>query len=148
MPGVEVLLDGADEGGAFHGCEQVPEEALLGALEGGESGGLGALVEGVLVLDDAGGLERLVDIGVDDLEGLGIAVVDAPLRGGERVFEDVDLDALVGQRAGLVEAEGLQVAGDDFHGGDASGLHGGDEVGAPVEGVVVGGPETQPGRVG
>ena len=148
MACVEVLLDGADKGGAFHACQQVPEEALLGALEGGERGGLGALVERILVLDDAGGFQRLVDVGVDDLEGLGIAVVDAPLRGGEGVVEDVDLDALVGQRAGLVEAEGLQVAGDDFHGGDASGLHGGDEVGAPVEGVVVGGPEAEPGCVG
>ena len=34
------------------------------------------------------------------------------------MFEDVDFDAVVGEGAGLVEAERLQVAGDDLHGAD------------------------------
>ena len=74
------------------------EEALLGALEGAERRRLGVSVQGVLALDDAGRLERLLDVLVDDLEGAGIGVVDAPLLGRERMFEDVDLDAVIGER--------------------------------------------------
>ena len=47
---------------------------------------------------------------MDDLEGAGIGVVDAPLFGRERVFEGLDLDSVIGERPGLVEAEGLEVA--------------------------------------
>ena len=39
-----------------------------------------------------GGLERVLQVGVDDLEGAGVGVVDAALLGRERVFEDIDLD--------------------------------------------------------
>ena len=50
---------------------------------------------------------------MDDLEGVGVGVVDAPLGVAQRVFEDVDLDPVVGERAGLVEPECLQIARDD-----------------------------------
>ena len=131
--GGEVGLDSADQGRALHGGQQVAEKALLGALEGGQGGGFGVPVERLLSLRDAGGLQRLLDVGVDDLERVGVGIEDALLFGRQGVFEDIDLDALVGQGAGLVEAEGLEVAGDDFHGRDPAGFHGGDELGAGIE---------------
>ena len=51
-------LDGAEGGGALHGGEQVAEEALLGSLEGGHGGGLGAAVPRAVLVFDPGGLER------------------------------------------------------------------------------------------
>ena len=57
--GVEVGLDRADEARALHRRQQVPEEALLRALEGAHGGGLGVLVEGGVALGDAGRLQRL-----------------------------------------------------------------------------------------
>ena len=132
-PRFEVRLDGADQRGALHRGQQVPEEALLGALEGRERGGLGVLVEGRVPVDDAGRLQGVLDIGVDDLEGAGIGVVDAPLLVRERVLEDVDLDPVVAERAGLVEAEGLEVARHHLHRRDPARFHGGDEVGPGLE---------------
>ena len=85
----EVVVDGAEERGALHGGEEVAEEPLFGALEGGEGGGFGGAVEGpgpvpvAGASDDAGGLEGVVDVAVDDLEGSGVGVVDAALLGGE-----------------------------------------------------------------
>ena len=59
------------------------------------------------------------------LEGPGISVVDAPLFGRERMFERLDLDPVIAERTGLVEAEGLQIAGHHLHRRDPAGLHGG-----------------------
>ena len=61
-PLLEVGLDRADRGRALHRGEQVAEEALLGALEGGHGRGLGVSVAGAFVVLDAGGLERLPDV--------------------------------------------------------------------------------------
>ena len=47
---------------------------------------------------------------MDHLEGAGIGVADAPLLRRERMFEDVDLDPVIGER--------LQVPGDHLHDGD------------------------------
>ena len=144
----EVGVDGADGRGALHAGQQMAEEALLGALEGAQCRRLGVPVQRVLALDDAGGLERLLDVGVDHLEGAGIGVVDAPLLGREGMFEDVDLDPVIGQGARLVEAERLQIAGDHLHRGDAAGLHGGDELGALLERRLAGGPQAEPAGIG
>ena len=146
--GIEIGLDRADEAGTLHGGQQVAEEALLRALEGGQRGGLGVLVERRLAIDDAGGLQRLVDVVVDDLEGAGIGVVDAPLLGTERVLQDLDLDPVIGEGAGLVEAEGLQVAREHLHGRHPARLHRGDEFGAGLEGSLAGGPEPEPAGIG
>ena len=124
------------------------EEALLGPLEGRERSGLGVPVQRVLALDDAGRLQRLLDVGVDHLEGAGIGVVDAPLLRRERMFEDVDLDPVIGQCPRLVEAEGLQVPGDHLHRGDPAGLHGGDELRSLLERRLAGGPQSEPAGVG
>ena len=86
------------------------------------------------------------------------------LPGRERMIEDFDLDAFVGERARGIEAERLQIARHHFHGGDAAFLHGGHELGAARErrsgrgqragacpglrsGVVVA-PQAEPLRVG
>ena len=147
-PGSEVGLDRADQRRALHGGQQMAEEALLGALEGRHCGRLGVPVQRVLAVDDSGGLQGLLDVPVDDLEGAGIGVVDAPLLGGERVFEDLDLDAVIGERPGLVEAEGLEVARDHLHRGDAAGLHRGDEFDPGLERRLAGGPEPEPAGIG
>ena len=124
------------------------EEALLCALEGREGGGLGVLVERRIYFHDAGGLQGLVDVVVDDLEGAGIGVVDAPLLGRERVLQDLDLDPVIGEGAGLVDAKGLQVPRDHLHRRDPARLHRGDEVGAGLERRLAGGPEPEPAGIG
>ena len=134
MAGLEIGLDRPDQRGAFHGGQEMAEEALLGALESRQRGGLGILVEGGIALHDAGGFERVFHIAVDHLEGAGIGVVDAPLFGRERMFEQLDLDPVIAERTGLVEPEGLQIAGHHLHRRDPAGLHGGDEIGALLEG--------------
>ena len=93
-------------------------------------------------------VQRLLDVAVDDLEGAGIGVVDAPLFRRERVFEGLDLDPVIGERPGLVEAEGFQVPRDHLHRGDAAGLHGGDELDAGLEWRLAGGPEAEPAGIG
>ena len=147
-PEVEIGLDRADQARALHGGQQMAEEALLGALEGRERGRLGVPVQRVLAVDDAGGLERLLDVSVDDLEGAGIGVVDAPLFRRQLVFEDLDLDPVIGEGPGLVEAEGLQVARNHLHCRDAAGFHRGDELDAGLERRLAGGPETQSPCIG
>ena len=72
MAGLEIGLDRPDQRGAFHGGQEMAEEALLGALESRQRGGLGILVEGGIALHDAGGFERVFYIAVDHLEGPGI----------------------------------------------------------------------------
>ena len=110
------------------------EEALLRALESRQRGGLGVLVEGGIALHDAGGFQGVFYIAVDHLEGAGIGVVDAPLFGRERMFEQLDLDPVIAECAGLVEPEGFQIAGHHLHRRDPAGLHGGDEIGTLFEG--------------
>ena len=146
--GSEIGLDRADQRRALHGGQQMAEEALLGALECRERGRLGVPVQRVLAVDDSGGLQGLLDVPVDDLEGAGIGVVDAPLFRRQLVFEDLDLDAVIGERPGLVEAEGLEIARDHFHRRDSSRLHGGDELDPGLERRLAGGPETQSPCIG
>ena len=134
MAGLKIGLHGPDQRGAFHGGQEMAEETLLRALEGRQRGGLRVLVEGGIALHDAGGFERVFYIAVDHLEGAGIGVVDAPLLGCQGMFEQLNLDPVIAERTGLVEAEGLQIAGDHLHRRHPAGLHGGDEIGALLEG--------------
>ena len=134
--------------GHFMAASRCPKKTLLGLLERGHGGGLRAGAQRLAVLGDAGGLQGRVDVLVDDPKRPGVAVPDVALGLGQRVLEDVDLDAVVGERARLVEAEGLQVPGDDLHGGDPAALHRGDEVGAVVERGRVPAPEPEARRVG
>ena len=77
------------------------EEALLRALEGRAGSGLGLSIERApaTVAAGAGDVRRLKcsgEVVVDDLEGAGVGVVDAPLLGRQRVLDELVLDALVG----------------------------------------------------
>ena len=146
--GVEVGLDRADQRGALHGRQEMAEEALLGALEGAQRRGLGVPVEGGTFLHDARGLERGFDVGVDDLERAGVGIVDAPLLVRELMHEDVHLDAVIGQCAGLVETEGLQVPRDHFHGGDPARFHGRHEIAPALEGRFGCAPEPETPGIG
>ena len=126
---------GPDQRGAFHGGQEMAEEALLRALESRQRGGLGILVEGGIALHDAGGFERVFYIAVDHLEGPGISVVDAPLFGRERMFERLDLDPVIAERTGLVEPERPSDRGPPPPSPrPPPAFHGGDEVGALLEG--------------
>ncbi len=91
--------------------------------------------------------DPLLDVLLDDLEGAGIRVADAPLGVAERVLQDVDLDAVVGKRASLVEPEGLQVARDVLQCRDPARLHRGDELDARVERGLPGGPQAEPAGI-
>ena len=82
------------------------------------------------------------------LKRVRVGVVDAGLFGGEGVFEDIDFDPVIGERAGLVEAERLEVAGDHFHRRNAARFHGGDEVGALLERGLARAPQAQALGVG
>jgi hypothetical protein len=59
------------------------EETLLIGLERRARGGLGVAVVSVAVTaGDIGGLQRLIEIAVNDLEGIGIGIVYPDLLGG------------------------------------------------------------------
>ena len=90
----------------------------------------------------------VLQILVDDLEGPGIGVVDADLLGRQRVLDDLDLDALVGQRARDIEPKRFEVARQHFHGGDAARLDGRDKIRPVGEGEVRAAPKAQALRVG
>ncbi len=110
MPFGEVPLDRADQRRRFHRGEEMAEEALLGALEGGARRGLRLAIQRpaspsltaeaartALAAGDIGGFERGVQIAVDDAEGLGIGVVDRPLRLRQLVLDEFVAHALVGE---------------------------------------------------
>src|SRR3546814_19456394 len=64
---------------------------------------------------DPGGFERGVEVVVDHLERRCETVVDADLLRGKLVLEHLIFDAVEGKRAGGIEAEGLQIAGQKLH---------------------------------
>ena len=142
----EVVLDRRDQRRALHRGQQVREEALLGELERGAGGGLGAGVADVAGVY-AGRLERGPEVVVDDLEGPRVLVVDAGLLGGQHVLEDVDLDAGVGQGPGLVPPERLAVPGDHLERGHPARVHRLHEVGPGREGRLGRAPQAEPARV-
>ena len=125
------------------------EEALLVRFEGRARGGLGVAVVGIAIgAGDVGGLERRLQVLVDDLEGVGIGVVDADLLGREPVLDDLVFDPLEGERAGGVETERLQVAGQHLHRGDAAPFHRRHEFGPRRKRKITGAPEAKPRCIG
>ena len=70
------------------------------------------------------GLERSDKVLIDHLERACIGIVDADLLGRQRMLQNIDLDALVGQGAGGIETKRFQIASEHLHGGDAAGLDG------------------------
>ena len=144
----QVLLDRTDQRRRLHAGKQVAEETLLGALEGRAGRRLRLPVQRAGLAGDVRRLHRGVEMVVDDGEGAGIGVVDAPLLGGELVFDQLVFDAVIGERAGGVETERPQIAGEHLHGGDTAILDRLDELGAGGEGEVLAAPEAEPLGVG
>ena len=97
---------------------------------------------------DVRGLHRRVEIVVDDREGAGIGVVDADLLGRELVLDQLVLDAFVGERAGRIEAERLEIARQHLHRRDAAVLDRLDEFGARGERKILAAPQAQPLGIG
>ena len=85
---------------------------------------------------------------MDDRERAGIGVVDAPLLVGERVLDQLVFDAVIGERAGGVEPERPEIAGQHLHGGDTAILDRLDELGACGEGEILAAPEAEPLGIG
>ena len=132
----------------FHRRDEVIEEALLVAFEGAFGGGFRLAVQRAAFAGDVDGLERRFEVGVNDLEGLGIGVIDADLFGRQLVLDDLDLDAFVRERPRDIEAERFQIARQHFHGGDAARLDGGDKIGAVREGKIRAAPKAETLRIG
>src|SRR3546814_20183503 len=80
---------------------KLAEEALLCGLEAGARRGLCAAVERRVLeaVDNGGEFERPFHVAVDDRPGVGIAVVDRDLFGGQRVAQDLIFDAGEAERA-------------------------------------------------
>ena len=148
MAGFKIALDRGDQRRGLHRGDQVAEEALLGALERRARRRLGLAVERAGLAGDIGRFQGGIEIVVDDLEGARIGVVDAHLLGGELLLDQFVGDALVGQRAGRIEAERLEVAGQHLHGGDATSLDRLDEFRAGGERKVRPAPQAEPLRIG
>lgn len=124
------------------------EEALLGALEGRARGRLRLPIQRAAVAGDIGGLHRRVQMVVDDGERPGIGVVDARLLGRELMFDQLVFDAVIGERAGRVEAKRPQIAREHFHRRDAAIVHCLDEFGAIGEGEILAAPQAEPLGIG
>ena len=144
----EVLLDRADQRRRHHRGDQMAEEALLGALEGRARRRLGVAVQRAGLAGDVGRLERGGQVVVDDLERVGIGIVDADLLVGQRVLEQVVFDAVIGERARRIEAERLEIAGEHLHRGDTAVLDRRDELGAVGERKILAAPDAETLRIG
>jgi hypothetical protein len=92
MAGAEIALDRGDQRRSLHRGDEMIEEALLGALERRACGRLGLAVQRPDVAGDIGGLQRRVQVVVDDLEGARIGVIDANLLGRELVLDELVFD--------------------------------------------------------
>ena len=138
-----------DQRRRLHRGDEVIEEALLVALEGRARRRLGVAVEVCRRrAGDVGASQRGGQVVVDDLERVGIGVVDAALLGRQRVLDELVFDALVGERPGGVEAERLQVAGQHLHRRDAAVFDRRDKIGAGRERKITGAPEPEPRGIG
>ena len=95
---LEIARDGGDQGRAFHRRQQMIEEALLVGFKGRARRGFSvAVVSAAVRSGDIRGLQRLVEILVNDLEGIGVGVVDADLLRRQLVLDHLVFDALEGQ---------------------------------------------------
>ena len=100
------------------------------------------------IAGDVGRLERGGEVVVDDLEGVGIGIVDADLLVGQFVLEQVVFDAVIGERTRRIEAERFEVAGEHLHRRDAAVLDRRDELGTVGEGKILAAPDAEALRIG
>ena len=144
----QVRFDRADERGAFHGGDEMVEEALLVALEGRARGGFRLGVQGARLRRNTRGLKGSLEVVVNDLIGIGVAVIDRDLCGRQLVHQHLVFDPGIGEGPRQIEPERLQVARDHLHGGNAPGLHRGNELGPCHEREIPRAPETEAGGIG
>ena len=97
MAGVEIAVDRSDERRRLHRSQQMTEEALFGALEGGSGRGFCLAVQRSGFAGNVGGPHRRVEVVMDDAERICIGVVDANLLRRKLVFHELVLDALIRQ---------------------------------------------------
>src|SRR3954465_5608855 len=125
------------------------EKALLVRFKGRAGGRLRMGVVGIAAgAGNVGGLERRLQVLVNDLERVGIGIVDRDLLRRELMLDDLVFDALERQGARGIETKRLQIARQYLHRGDAAAFHRGDELGAGREWKIPGAPEAEPGGVG
>ena len=125
------------------------EKTLLVHFKSGAGGSPGVAVVGVAALaGDIGGFQRFIQIAMDNLEGVGIGVVDADLLRRELMLDDLVFDALERQGARGVKPERLQITSQHLHRGDAAAFHRRHEIGAGRKRKVTGAPEPEPRRIG
>lgn len=123
MTGGKIALDGGDQRRRLHRGDEVIEETLFGGLKGRTGGGFRLPVQRAGTTGDIGGLQRCGQVGVDDLERPGIGVVDAGLLRRQAVVEHLIFDTFIRQGTGGVEAERLEVAGQNLHCRHAAGFN-------------------------
>ena len=124
------------------------EKALLIAFERAFGGGLRLAVQRAAFAGDVDRLERGFEVGMNDLEGERVRIVDADLFGREFVLDNLDLDAFVRQRPRDIEAKRLQIARKHFHGGNAARFDGGDKIGAIGKRKIRTSPKSEALRIG
>ena len=144
----EVLPDRGHEGGGLQAGQQVAEEPLLAAFERRHDGRGGQAGLGLAVLGHANRLQRGAQVLVDQLVGVGPGVPDGDVVLRERMTQGLVFDAVERQRAGDVEAHGLQLARDQLHHRHAAGLDRVHEGVAGGEGRFRPAPEAQPRGIG
>ncbi len=83
-PSPQVALDGRDQRRRLHRRDEMVEETLLGAFEGGPRRGLCLRVQRAGCAGDVRRPHGRFEIVMDDREGARIGVVDADLFVGER----------------------------------------------------------------
>jgi hypothetical protein len=148
VPG-QITPDGRDQARCLQPGQQVTEETQLGPFKGGmhRGGGLTAARLAVRIVD-ARGLQGLGEIGVDQLEGVRPGIPDGDVVRGQGMDERLVFDALERQAARHIETQRLELARDQFHGGDAAPLHGIQEVGPGHERGLRTPPEPQARGIG
>ena len=137
---LQVAGDRPDQRRGLHRREQMAEEPLLGGLEGAARRRLRLLVQGARGAGDVRRLHGGIEIVMDDRECPCICVVDADLLGRQFVLDQLVFYAGKGERAGGVEAERAQIAGQHLHRGDAAALDRLDELGAGAEREILAAP--------
>ena len=85
---------------------------------------------------------------MDDLVGIGVAVIDRDLSGGQLMHQHLVFDPGIGEGPREIEPERLQVARDHLHGGNAPSLHRGDKFCPRHEGEIASAPKAKSRSIG
>ncbi len=144
----EIALDGCDQRRRLHRRDEMVEETLFCRFERGPGRGFCLRVERACCDCDVCRLHGCFEIVMDDREAPRIGIVDADLFVGQTVFDQFVRDALIGKRAGRIEAKRFHIAGEYFHRRDTAGLDRFDELAARHKRKVLAAPEPETLGVG